>query len=339
MAISVFLEAREITHSSEDWIPAGQAENSAPLTHREDFAHEVLEESLTDVAWLIPVVAGLTLLIGIFSLRRGLRPLREVSAQAQRIGPRDTGVRLTAERLPSELAPLVRAVNQALDRLEVGMEQQRRFTANAAHQLRTPLAILTAGLDVLQGNGKIQALREDVARMNRLVDQLLCVARLDSVALDISQRLDLTAVARREISALAPFALRKRCELALEASETPTEIQGNVDGIGDALRNLIENAIAHSPPDGEVRVSVHSPGRVRIADQGSGIPPELREQVFERFWRARGERRTGAGLGLAIVRDIMHAHGGTVRIVDNSGGAVFILEFGNLTRSQVGGSE
>jgi two-component system, OmpR family, sensor histidine kinase TctE len=97
-------------------------------------------------------------------------------------------------------------LNQVLDRLEASIEQQHRFTPNAAHQLRTPLAILTAGLDVVEANGKIQALGIDAARMNRLVDQLLCVARLDSVAQDTSQTLDLKEVAEREVSALAPFA-------------------------------------------------------------------------------------------------------------------------------------
>ncbi|MCO6440844.1 MAG: HAMP domain-containing protein [Nitrococcus mobilis] len=336
LTIGVFLEARETARSPEDWTPEGQAENSAQLTYREDFAHAVLEEFLTDVAWLIPVVAGLTLLIGVFSLRRGLRPLREVSAQARRIGPRDPSIRLAAEQLPSELVPLVRAVNQALDRLEIGMEQQRRFTANAAHQLRTPLAILTAGLDVLEGDGKIQALRDDVARMNRLVDQLLCVARLDSVSLDLSQVVDLTAVAAHEISALVPLALQKGCEIALEEAEAPIHIKGNPDAIADAVRNLIENAIAHSPSGGEITVSILAPATLRVADQGPGISVGLHEQVFERFWRARGERRTGAGLGLAIVRDIMHAHGSTVRIADNpGGGTVFILEFGSETRNEM----
>lgn len=172
------------------------------------------------------------------------------------------------------------------------------------------------------------------------MDQLLCVARLDSAALDVPpQRVDLTATARQGIGALAPFALGKRCELALEASETPVEIQGNADAIEDALRNLIENAIAHSPPDGEVRVSIRSPGIVRIADQDPGIPPELRDQVFERFWRARGPTHRCRPRALAIVRDIMCAHGGTVRTVDNSGGAVFILEFGNETRNKISGGK
>ena len=165
----------------------------------EDFVHAVLGAFVCDIAWLIPVVTALMLLIAVFSLRQGLRPLREVSAQARRISPRDVDVRLAAERLPSELVPLARAVNQALDRLEAGIEQQRRFTANAAHQVRTPLAILKAGLDMLERNGKIQALREDVAHVNRLVDQLLSVARLDNVTLDTSQMIDLKAIATQQI--------------------------------------------------------------------------------------------------------------------------------------------
>ncbi len=165
--------------------------------------------------------------------------------------------------------------------------------------------------------------------MNRLVDQLLRVARLDSVALDTSQTVDLTAVAEREISTLAPFALRKDCDIVLEHTGTPVMIKGNADAVGDALRNVIENAIVYGPPGGEVMVAVTTCGVIRIADRGPGIPVNQREQVFERFWRPRGERRTGAGLGLAIVHDIMTAHGDTVTIEDNpGGGAVFVLDFG-----------
>ncbi|HEX2236874.1 MAG TPA: ATP-binding protein [Gammaproteobacteria bacterium] len=165
--------------------------------------------------------------------------------------------------------------------------------------MRTPLAILTAGLDVVKGNGKIQALRIDAARMNGLVDRLLCLARLDSVALDTSQTLDLKEVAEREISALAPFALRKRCEIALERAGTPIRIKGNADAIADALRNIIENAVAHSPAGAEVMVNVVSPGIIRVVDQGPGIPLALREQVFERFWRGR-EQHIAQGLDLGL---------------------------------------
>lgn len=111
---------------------------------------------------------------------RGLDPLRAVSARAATIGPGTTGVRLSGDGLPSELLPLVAGFNQALDRLERGLIVQREFTANAAHQLRTPLAILTAQLDQLAYSPSVQLLRGDAARMNRLVEQLLRVARLDS---------------------------------------------------------------------------------------------------------------------------------------------------------------
>jgi signal transduction histidine kinase len=164
--------------------------------------------------------------------------------------------------------------------------------------------------------------------MNPLVNQLLRVARLDSVELDSSQTIDLTAIAMQEIGALAPFALQKNCKIVLERANVSVTLNGNSDAIGDAVCNLLENAIAHSPPGGEISVSVLSPSMIRVADQGPGITIDLREQVFERFWRGRDDRRPGAGLGLATVRDIMTAHGGAVRIEDNpGGGSIFVLKF------------
>jgi two-component system sensor histidine kinase TctE len=135
--------------------------------------------------------------------------------------------------------------------------------------------------------------------VNGRVDRVLCLARLDSVALDTSQTLDLKEVAEREISALAPFALRKRCEIALERAGTPIRIKGNADAIADALSNIIENAVAHSPAGAEVMVNVVSPGIIRVVDQGPGIPLALREQVFERFWRGR-EQHIAQGLDLGL---------------------------------------
>src|SRR5262249_9012745 len=131
---------------------------------RDALAHTVLKEFAYDIAWAIPLFAVAMLAVGVWSIRRGLRPVRAVSARAASIAPETTGVRLAADGLPSELVPLVTAVNHALDRLERDLILQREFTANAAHQLRTPLTILTAQLGELSGGAQIEGLRGDVAR-------------------------------------------------------------------------------------------------------------------------------------------------------------------------------
>jgi signal transduction histidine kinase len=300
----------------------------AQVSGGNQLVHSILREFVSDVAWYVPPFVAAALLLATYSVRRSLRPLRRVSAEASAIGPGSISIRLPQANVPTEALPLVVAVNHALDRLEQGFAIQRRFTANAAHELRTPLTIITARLDSLEGNGQLSALREEVARMNRLVEQLLCVARLDSVALDVSSRVDLREIAEEVIGSMAHLALAAGRTIALVGVDKPVVIAGNAAAIGDALRNLVENALMHTAPGSEVIVEVGPDGTLGVLDSGPGIPVEDQPRIFDRFWRGRGVRAEGAGLGLAIVMEIVRAHGASIAVSDRAPrGARFELRF------------
>ena len=164
--------------------------------------------------------------------------------------------------------------------------------------------------------------------MNRLVDQLLRVARLDGVALDVSEEVDLQEVVADIVEYMAPLAIEQNRSVALGGSDRSVRVRGNRHAIEDALRNLVENAIAHTAPHTEVVVELGSDATISVLDHGSGVPREDRDRLFDRFWRGRNSHGAGAGLGLPIAKEIMKAHGGEVSVCDNfSGGAKFTLRF------------
>ena len=194
-------------------------------------AEQMVSEFFGKAACLFPLIMAVTVLIVVWTVRRSLHPLRVASQQAAAITPDATHVRLTGQDLPFELLPLVDAINHALDRLSSGFEAQRRFTADAAHELRTPLAILTAGLETLPKSDEVARLQLDAERMNRLVEQLLRVARLDAQQSDLARDIDLNIVASEVVERLAPLAARAGRSLAFEPSAAPTLVRGDQAGI------------------------------------------------------------------------------------------------------------
>jgi signal transduction histidine kinase len=298
----------------------------AAVSDAEALAAGLVKRFIRDLVWAVPLFAAAMLAIAAWSIRLSLRPVHAASERAAAIGPVASAVRLPVDDLPTELVPLVAAVNHAFDRMEQGFAVQRQFTANAAHELRTPLSILTAALDELDGGAELEKLRGDAARMNRLVEQLLRVARLDSVPMDVSAQVDLVATTAEVVEFMTPWAISEVCLLGFDAPSLPVRVLGNADAIADAVRNLVENAVHQSPAGGEVAVTVSQEGIVTVADRGPGVPQANRQRIFERFWRGRGVTRQGAGLGLSIVAEIAKAHGGSIEVADRpGGGALFAL--------------
>lgn len=310
---------RHETPAGTTWISVVETASAG-----EALVNSLLAEFFAHTWWTVVPFVALVLIVGQWTLRSGLASMRTLSHQASVIGPAAAHARLPTDNVPAEVRPLVDAVNGAFERLEQTIRLQREFTANAAHQLRTPLAILTARLDGLAPGEKSAALRRDVERINRLVQQLLKVARLDSLPLDVSQPVDLHAIAAEAVSYAAPLAIKRRRELALVGTSAAVWVHGNALALSDALVNLIENAIVHSPAGSVVTVSVTPDGTLAVADRGPGIPPGQRGEALRRFWRGKAARDDGAGLGLAIVAETARQHGAILCIEDNPGGGALI---------------
>jgi signal transduction histidine kinase len=289
----------------------------------------VIGDFFEDGGWLAGPFLLALLGVSILTLRGTLAPLRELSRQAERIGPHATDVRLPHDDVPREVMPLVQAVNHAFERLEEGFRLQREFTADAAHELRTPLAVLTAHIDTLEDQAVAAPLRRDLESMTHLVEQLLRVARVEALVLDATDQANLADIAREVAAYLAPMAIRNHRMIEVDAPEdSAVPVQGQPDALFHAVRNLVDNALRHTPAGTTVTLTVTArPPTLCVRDQGPGIPPERRTEVFQRFWRS-DRRNAGAGLGLAIVQRTMEAHGGSVAIADApGGGALFRMEF------------
>ncbi|HWM80477.1 MAG TPA: ATP-binding protein [Pseudolabrys sp.] len=298
------------------------------VSHRDVLVDDVATNFFHQVAWVIVPVLLLLLLADIVIFRLAVRPLHRASDLASHISPTRIDVRLPVADIPREILPLVTAVNQALDRLERGFRAQREFAADAAHELRTPLAILRTRIETLPESDTARVLRRDIESMSRVVSQLLDAAELETIVIDGNERADLHDVCVEVVELIAPLALKQGKTIELNGTDRPVLIRGNSEMLLRAIRNLAENALNHTPERSMIEVVVSAGGVVTVLDQGEGIDPEDRELIFRRFWRRNRRGSGGAGLGLSIAKRIVEVHGGTISIENRpEGGAKFSMAF------------
>ena len=293
---------------------------------RYDSRDDILLALLLDHS--LPLLLGLPLIAWLmgWAVQRGLRPLEEL---ARLLAARAPGSRepVVLSPAPVELRPVIDALNGQLSSLEDALERERRFSADVAHELRTPLTTSLISLEDAQGNkdpvGAALALEQAHAGLNflaRRVEQLLVLARLESGAADGAREVvDLAPLAMQVIEELAPIIADSRVDMSLQLPDMPVYVAGFAAGISALLRNLVENALRHVPDGGRVELALSDVDecvRIDVTDDGPGIPPERRADVFARFHREAGGRGDGYGLGLSIVQRVAQLHGAEIALLD-----------------------
>ena len=286
---------------------------------REAIATQTAVRTLLPFIVLIPLF-GLMIW---YAVGRGLRPLFAMSQAVAKRQP-DALAPIAERNLPQELQPLAGSLNALLARLDSALGAQRRFTADAAHELRTPLAALKLQLDVARRANDQPArvaayddLDAGVERASHLVDQLLTLARIEPEALATrAVDCDLASIAKDAIVARGGLAAQRHIDLGL-ARETPAKVRGDPASLAILLSNLLDNALRYAPEGGKIDVALdNDDGRavLTVADNGPGIPPDERARVFDRFFRSADNREPGSGLGLSIVKRIADAHRAAIEL-------------------------
>jgi signal transduction histidine kinase len=271
---------------------------------------------------VIAVISLLAMPIAIPSFTRALRP---ITLEAAAIGPLEPGRRLDEEKAPKELLPLVRGFNEALQRLEVELGRRKRFIADVAHELRTPLAVVSLRVDSLAHEDGKADLQRGLRGLTHLVSQMLDLERLSLSSRNWAQ-VDLVTAARDTVADLAPMAIERGYELSLVAPDAPVTVAGDSHAISRAVTNLIGNSIVHGGGAGQIVIKVGEDRTVEVTDEGPGVPAASHARLFDPFFRGNPDVE-GCGLGLHIVKEIMAAHGGEACLVPSPRGATFRLGF------------
>jgi signal transduction histidine kinase len=306
-----------------------------PLQARQALATDVAIKFLLASALSVPLLAGLVAV----ALRRGMQPIVHTSRELERRSALSLQP-IATDRLPDELHPLVSAFNALMAKLSVALSAQREFTADAAHELRTPLSALRLQVQalLLADDERVRReaaadIRQGLDRATRLVEQLLNLSRVDPDAvLPAHEPVDLAALVRSAVGHFSARAEARRIDLGADIAldvQLDALVLGDAEQLRVLLNNLIDNALRYTPGEGRVDVSLRAGVggtlRLEVKDSGPGIAPQDRERVFDRFYRGTpppdAPTAPGSGLGLAIVRAIANQHGATVQLAEGMASA------------------
>ncbi len=330
----------DVEHHGQPWrllriySPDGhiQVQIAHPTQDRERAGLEVAAQVAIPILLALPLLA----LLVYFSVRRSLRPLEDLAADVAARSPDNLQV-LSEPLTLREARPLVAALNRLLSRLAATLDNERRFTADAAHELRTPLAavkiqaqVALASTDISDHQHALRQVLAGVDRSTRLVEQLLRLARLDPLSrLTQAYPVDLALLACKTVADMQVMAAGKQQRLIYSAPTAPTSVQGDADLLCVALRNLVENALRYTPDKGLIEVFVQSDENgcvLGVCDSGPGVNAEEATRLVERFFRGQAagnaENSDGSGLGLAIVQRIAQLHSARLEIENRTGGGL-----------------
>lgn len=307
------------------------------LAERYDTRNELGQRIAQDDLYIMLLTFPLSGLLIWIIIGRGLDSLDKVAQEVANRAPSHLEP-VNLEEIPDEIKPVIDELNKLFFRLKEGFEREKRFAADAAHELRTPLAALKAQAQVALHSNDMEekniALQKLIASVNRsahIVQQLLTMSRLvpEATALQEEDEVNLGKLTRELLAMLAPLAIEKQIDLEFELDELTPSILGNATALGILIRNLVDNAIRYCNEQGRILVRLYQEANhviLEVCDNGPGIPEELRARVFERFFRVLGNKSPGSGLGLAIVEQICALHGGRVVLDSPKKGSGLIVK-------------
>jgi two-component system sensor histidine kinase TctE len=296
------------------------------LEKRRQLAKQIVKGVIFPEFIILPI--ALTLVW--FALTRGLSPLATLQDHIRARRPDDLSP-IDASAVPEEISPLVRSLNDMLARLSQSIQLQKRFIADAAHQMKTPLAGMRMQSELAMRQSDSEEIRHSLEQLSkssesatRMINQLLALARAETQAAQTMplEKIDLTELSRHVVQEWVQAAMTRRIDLGFEAENVELPISGNPTMLREMLNNLIDNALRYTPALGSVTVRVQADNKQRqvlleVEDTGPGIPLSERAHVFERFYRIIGTDVEGSGLGLAIVREIAIRHGIDIELLSN----------------------